>query len=339
MADRKELILSRLQSEGDKTAAFFRQLTPAQWSQQVYESGPQWCAQDLLLHFLSAERMFLVYSHDIAAGGPGVPRDFDIDAFNARDVQSRRAAGQPAATLIADFERQRAETIGFVQGLAEPMLDRVSYHPWFGDTTLDNILKLLYRHTMLHQRDLHRAIETGQPVPHTEFTPPSQRTAAEGTMSRKEAIRAHLQQNHAGSMTILKSLTPGQWETPMPSESDAPWTAKNVLIHLAISEAGHVGQISRAVSGEEPVPADFDLTRYNRRSVQKNADKDIETLLQDLEAAFGQLTAKLDQIAEADLDRMARHARGDTLTVEAFFLRCSDHRLEHAQQIQTAISR
>lgn len=158
-------------------------------------------------------------------------------------------------------------------------------------------------------------------------------------MSRKDTIRAFLDQNNTASLAILRGVTTGQWQTPVPSESDAPWTAKDVLIHLAVSEAGHVNQITRAVAGEEPVPADFDLSRFNRRSVQKNAEKSVADLLRDLEAAYGQLVARLESVSEADLDKSARHARGDTLTVEGFFRRCAEHRLDHAQQLQRAIGR
>ena len=157
-------------------------------------------------------------------------------------------------------------------------------------------------------------------------------------MSRKDTIRATLHSNNTASLASLKSLTAEQWQMPVPSESDAPWTAKDVLSHLAISEGGHVGQITRAVAGEEPVPADFDLTRYNRRSVQKNAEKSVEDLLKDLETNFSQLVAKLDAITAADLDKQGRHARGDVLAVADFFLRCAEHRLDHAQQLQKAVS-
>lgn len=157
-------------------------------------------------------------------------------------------------------------------------------------------------------------------------------------MSRKDSIRNTMQSNNAASLAILKSLTAEQWQSPVPSESDAPWVAKDVLIHLALSEGGHVGQITRVATGEDGVPADFDLNRYNRRSVQKNAEKSVAELLKDLEDNFGKLVAKLDEVSEADLDKQGRHARGDVLTVEGFFLRCSEHRLEHAQELQKAVS-
>lgn len=173
MPDRREIILKRLAEEGAKTAAFFRGLAPAQWAQQVYTTGPAWSAHDLLRHFLSAERTIAFYCRDVTSGGAGVPRDFNIDAFNAGEVNALRDANHSLETLISEFERQRAETIAFVQQLTDPDLDRIGYHPWFGDTPLENVLKIVYRHTMLHQRDIGKAIETGQPVPHLETTPPS----------------------------------------------------------------------------------------------------------------------------------------------------------------------
>lgn len=175
MPDRKEIILQRLTEEGAKTVTFFQKLSPEQWQQQVYRSGPEWGPGDLLCHFISAEKTFVVYSQDLASGGTGVPRDFDIDAFNANEVKTRREANHPTQTLIAEFERQRADTLAFVRTLADSDFDRLGFHPWFGDTSQENILKLLYRHTMIHQRDMGKAFDTGQPVPHTDVTPPSKR--------------------------------------------------------------------------------------------------------------------------------------------------------------------
>ena len=157
-------------------------------------------------------------------------------------------------------------------------------------------------------------------------------------MSLKDSIRQQLEADNTVSMAILRSVTAEQWAMPVPSDEGAQWTAKDVLSHLAVSEAGHVGQISRAVAGEEPVPADFDLTRFNRRSAQKRAEASVADLLNELETAFNQLLAKLDAVTEADLDKSGRHARGDTLTVEGFFRRCAEHRREHAEALKKAIS-
>lgn len=155
--------------------------------------------------------------------------------------------------------------------------------------------------------------------------------------SRTDSIRQKIQADHAASLEILKSLSEAQWATPVPSEEDAPWTAKDVLIHLAVAEAGILTPITRYVNGEQGVPADFDLSRYNRSSVKKRTDKTAPELLAEIEAAYAALLAKLETLTEADLDKTGRHARGDTLTMEGFFLRTCEHRLQHARELQKAV--
>ena len=48
--------------------------------------------------------------------------------------------------------------------LADADLDRQGRHPFLGITAVEAMLKLLYRHTMLHERDTRKAIETGAPL-------------------------------------------------------------------------------------------------------------------------------------------------------------------------------
>ncbi len=174
MPDRKEMILKRLTEEGAKTATFFRALKPEHWRQQVYTTGPEWGVHDILCHFISAEKTYAVYFRDVQNGGTGVPRGFVIDDFNANEVKTLRQANASPETLISEFERQRAYTIALVQSMTEADFDRTGYHPWFGDSLLGDMLKLIYRHNMIHQRDIGRAIESGRPVPHVSVTPPSQ---------------------------------------------------------------------------------------------------------------------------------------------------------------------
>ncbi len=171
MPNRQDLLLKRLHEEGQKTAAYFRALTPEQFLQQVYTTGPLWRVRDVLAHFVSAERTFEYYGRDILGGGPGAPKDFVIDEYNATQV----AGFTEAATgdLIAQFVTARATTVTLVGGMLDSDLDRIGRHPWFGNVPLENMLKLVYRHNMIHERDLRKALETGQPVPHLDVQPPS----------------------------------------------------------------------------------------------------------------------------------------------------------------------
>jgi len=171
MSQRQDLIRKRMQDEGQKSAAYFQSLSAADFGQQVYTTGPLWRVRDVLAHFVSAERIFIFYGRDILAGGTGAPADFVIDEFNATQMAEFTEAG--TANLIAQFETARANTLTFLDSMADADLERVGRHPWFGVVPVENMCKLIYRHTMLHERDVRRALEAGQPVPHNDVQPPA----------------------------------------------------------------------------------------------------------------------------------------------------------------------
>lgn len=171
MPDRKERILKRLHEEGLKTASYFRSLSDNDLQQQVYQTGPLWRVRDILAHFASAEQTAGIYGRDILRGGPGAPDDFVIDEYNATQTESLRNAS--AEDLLRLFESARAQTIEMVQGMTDEDFDRVGRHPWFGKVPLENMLKLVYRHNMIHERDVRRALESGQPVAHVDAKPPT----------------------------------------------------------------------------------------------------------------------------------------------------------------------
>lgn len=157
MPGRRETLLNRLSEEGRKTIAFFSALSEAQLQQPVYADGAQWQVRDLLAHLALVEHTFHHYNRDALNGGPGVPTDFDIDGFNAAHTGEGRQT--PVAALLEKFKSARAETIALLTAMTDADLDRRAYHPFLGHTTLEQILKLLYRHAMLHERDARRALE------------------------------------------------------------------------------------------------------------------------------------------------------------------------------------
>ena len=167
MPARQALILKRLQEEGLKTAAYFRTLSEGDLAQVVYTSGPQWRARDILAHFVSAEQTLLMYGRQMLAGGSGAPDDFVIDEFNAIQVAGLRDVAPGA--LVTQFEIARAATADMVAGMSDADFDRIGCHPWFGRAPMEQMLKLVYRHNMLHERDVRRALETGRPVPHEDL--------------------------------------------------------------------------------------------------------------------------------------------------------------------------
>ncbi len=150
---------------------------------------------------------------------------------------------------------------------------------------------------------------------------------------RKDKLRQTIQADNAASLAIFKRLTADQWERPVPSDEGADWKARDVLNHAAISESGQLVVIQRLLAGQGGVPEDFDINRYNRRSVQKQAERTVEEMLAAIARDHAQVLAALEGVSEADLDKIGRHARGDTLSVAQFFNRITEHRRQHAQEL------
>jgi|SRR5579859_2044620 len=150
---------------------------------------------------------------------------------------------------------------------------------------------------------------------------------------RKDQLRQIIQSDDAASLAIFKRVSPEQWNLPVPSDEGAEWKARDVLNHVAISEGGQLGVIQRVLAGQGGVPDDFDINRYNRRSVQKQAERTIDDMLASIERAHAQVLSALDAVSDTDLDKTGRHARGDTLTIEQFFHRITEHRRQHAQAL------
>lgn len=171
MDEELQRISQRMLSEGEKTIAYFKTLPPEAWDTQVYTTGSCWNIKQLLAHFLSAERGLIALVRDIITEGGGAPEEFNIDEFNEAEVAG--LVDQELPALLGAFDAARKEFSELVGSLSAQDLERMGRHPWFGETELRKALKLVYRHNMIHLRDIRKALETGHPVPHLDVTPPS----------------------------------------------------------------------------------------------------------------------------------------------------------------------
>lgn len=156
--------------------------------------------------------------------------------------------------------------------------------------------------------------------------------------SRKESIRQYLAARHAESMAVLEAIAEAEWARPLYSTENADWAVRDALAHLTVSEGGQLAVIERCLAGEQAISGDFDLDRFNRRSVEKSAHRSPAELLAQLKADYERVLAALEAVAEADLDKTLRHARGDSISVEHAFRRIAEHRADHAAEIAAALS-
>ena len=156
MSKRRDLITKRLSEEGEAVLEFFHGLDDAAWERRIYTEGSQWTVRQVLCHFVSAENGFLRLARNILDGGAGAPEGMDIDEFNEGEVGAM--ADRTPADLLPEFQRLRAEMIQLVRGMSESDFDREGRHPFFGPSSMEKLLKLIYRHNMIHLRDVRRTL-------------------------------------------------------------------------------------------------------------------------------------------------------------------------------------
>ena len=156
MPDTPDFLVERMRAEGEKTVEFFTAIPADGWEQTIYTDGSCWAVRQVLAHFVSTEDAFGRLIENILAGGAGAPEDFDINAYNERKVASLQDVTPPE--LLLQFQHLRQRNIEMVSKMTQPDLTRRGRHPFLGETELVEIIKLLYRHNQIHQRDIRKNI-------------------------------------------------------------------------------------------------------------------------------------------------------------------------------------
>jgi len=154
MSETPQFLAERMKAEGERTVEFFSTLPPDSWGKTVYSDGSCWAVRQVLAHFVSAEAAYGRLIENIQAGGSGAPDDFDIDAYNERKVASLSQVSPP--DLLQQFDRFRKRNTQIVSSMTQADLARQGRHPFLGKTELAEIIKLLYRHNQIHQRDIRK---------------------------------------------------------------------------------------------------------------------------------------------------------------------------------------
>jgi uncharacterized protein (TIGR03083 family) len=153
MGEQIDILVRKLRDEGEVLHARLAELPPAAWEASVYGGGEVWRIRDVLAHLVSAERGHQALVANVAAGGPGSPTDFSVDAYNREHVAA--LADRAPADLLADFRAVRADTGALVARLSDEDLARRGNHPALGpDTTLADFIRIVFMHGKMHLRDV-----------------------------------------------------------------------------------------------------------------------------------------------------------------------------------------
>jgi uncharacterized protein (TIGR03083 family) len=150
-------------------------------------------------------------------------------------------------------------------------------------------------------------------------------------------IKARLSQTRATLLDYLQGLTAAEWETAVQSE-DARWTVADIVRHLVNAEKGMIGLIEQFQQGNDPVPPDFDLARFNQRGVQKSQEIPPPDLLAALNSNHVRLLQVIDGLAPEDWQKKGRHGSMRILTIEEVCQVIATHDNTHLTDIQNALN-
>lgn len=149
-------LVDKLTSSGQRTLEIFQSIEGDDWYQQVYSEGANWSVYHILAHFVASEASIVRLIKFILQGNEGVPEGFDIDAFNEREVNC--FSKLPNDLILQRFVERREETISLLLELNDTDLSVEGRHPWLGVTPIEEMIKLLYRHNQIHQRDIRKVL-------------------------------------------------------------------------------------------------------------------------------------------------------------------------------------
>jgi hypothetical protein len=155
---------------------------------------------------------------------------------------------------------------------------------------------------------------------------------------KKSAIREKLESTRADLLHVARELTEEEWTQPVYAH-DGEWTALDLLRHLTWAESGMLRLLRQLQQGEEGVPPDFDLDRYNASGVQRLAGKVPAELMAMMAQNREELLAFLDTLQAEDWEKEGRHGSLRIMTIEAILNLIADHESQHLADLREVLER
>ncbi len=156
-------------------------------------------------------------------------------------------------------------------------------------------------------------------------------------IQRKKAdLRNKLAVTREEVIASIKNLSKNDLEKKISSLQES-WTILEVMKHLNSAENGMIRLMQMIKEGGGGVPEDFDLDRYNKRQVEKQAELSFEETLLGLEKNRSMLLQFMDALEADDFQKKGRHGSLKVMTIEEIINRIADHENHHLTKIKDVL--
>jgi hypothetical protein len=146
--------------------------------------------------------------------------------------------------------------------------------------------------------------------------------------------RAELLEQYRGGYAAVESavaaITDAELDRPAP---DGGWTARQVVHHLADSEARAFIRLRRLIAEDEPEILGYDEPEYARRLYY---DRPIASSLAVVSAVRTASLELLERLTDEEWNRTGSHSESGPYSVETWLRIYANHPYDHARQIAQA---
>jgi len=136
---------------------------------------------------------------------------------------------------------------------------------------------------------------------------------------------------YADVEAAIAGITDAALDRPAP---DGGWTARQVVHHLADSEATAYVRLRRLIAEDEPLIQGYDEPEYARRL---HYDRPIASSLAVLHGVRAASLSLLESLTPSEWDRHGTHAESGAYSVDRWLEIYAGHSHDHADQIRAAL--
>jgi len=150
------------------------------------------------------------------------------------------------------------------------------------------------------------------------------------------ALRQGLSSVREELIDLINQMDDSQWDKVVYAEGEE-WRASHLLRHIVSSEKGMTATIENIRRGGSGVPEDFDLARWNARTVTKMNDLTVVQLREELLTNRQRLFALIEDLSDEDLSKRGRHASLRIMSVKEILELIASHEKQHTRDIRAAV--
>ncbi len=150
--------------------------------------------------------------------------------------------------------------------------------------------------------------------------------------TRTELIRS-VQEARGELVALARSLSPAELEVQV----HPGWTVKDVLAHVAASEARLVDRAVKIANGQATTDPSYNPQKSTQVEVEKRRGQSVDDFLGELTSSRADLVRTLDTLKDDQLSLQGCLASGTPIDVIGIFRRIADHERGHCAEIRAAI--